>query len=63
MGPTKLFSVHPRILRFPRRRIRHVLHVRQTSGNGASPSAFAISLPLAELTNERREPPETFGDA
>jgi len=50
-------------LHIPRRRIRHVLHVRQISGNGTNPSTFAISPPLAQLTNERREPPEAFGDA
>jgi hypothetical protein len=63
MGPTKLFSVRPRFLHFPRRRIRHALHVRQISRNGTNPSTFAISPPLAELTDERREPPEAFGDA
>ena len=40
-----------------------MLHVWQVSGNGTNPSTFAISPPLAQLTNERREPPDPFGDA
>jgi hypothetical protein len=62
MGLTKFFGVRPCFLHLPRK-VRHLLHVRQISGNGTRPSTFTESPPLADLTNEWREPPEAFGNA